>query len=162
MNSLLNELFFLFRDFEKLKDSTRPKKKKPQVKGLSVGPRSRSPFLGIQSHSPHISNLDAELSSVLQSEPESGTCTDSMKGRHTRASTEDTLESAMPSGSGSSRLTSPTGRTGGQKESSVSSPDTPRSGWKRKRQDGDLNSPRFLELGTLPSISGPTLSLLVV
>jgi len=129
-------------DFEKLRDSTRPKKKNPQVKGLNVGPRSRSPFLGIGSHSPRISNLDAELSSVLQSEPESGTCTDSMKGRHTRASTEDTLESAMPSGSGSSRLTSPTGRTGGQKESSVSSPDTPRSGWKRKRQDGDLNSPR--------------------
>ena len=77
----------------------------------------------------------------VEEEPASGA--DSMKGRHTRASTEDNLESGMPSGSGSSRLTSPTGRTGSQKkESSVSSPDTPKSGWKRKRQDGDVHSPR--------------------
>jgi len=129
-------------DFEKLRDSTRPKQKKSRVKGLNVGPRSRSPFLGIRSNSPRISNLDAELSSFLQSEPESRTGEDPMKGRHTRASTEDTLEPGMPSGSGSSRLTSPTGRTGSQKEPSISSPDTPKSGWKRKRQDGEMNSPR--------------------
>jgi len=97
-------------DFDKIRESTMSKQKKTQVKGLKVGARSRSPFLGnIRSHSPRISNPDAELSSVLQSEPESEKSSDPMKGRHTRASTEDILGPGMPSGPESSWLTSPTG-----------------------------------------------------
>jgi len=127
-------------NFEKLRDSSRPKKKK-QVISPSVSARSRSPFLGIRSPSPRIPDLHTDLSADFHSEHKQGACTDSMKGRQTRAST-DTLESGMPSGSGSSRLTSPTGRTGGRKDPEMSSPDTPKSGWKRKRQDGDLITPR--------------------
>ena len=68
-----------------------------------------------------------------------------MRGRVTRDSaSRDSFDPEMPSGSGSSRLTSPTGRTGKQAQD-LSSPDTPKSGpLKRKRQVEvpDMSSPR--------------------
>eukprot|EP00092_Neocalanus_flemingeri_P033060 GFUD01035954.1.p1 GENE.GFUD01035954.1~~GFUD01035954.1.p1 ORF type:complete len:1471 (+),score=415.21 GFUD01035954.1:79-4491(+) len=83
----------------------------------------------------------SRLSSLLSEEPHAPSdtqCDTSMRGRKTRASTDSSVGPEMPSGSGSSRLTSPMGRR--EKDSEMVSPKTPKSG-KRKREASVL-SPR--------------------